>query len=416
MLIAEVHEPTTRYRLLESLREFAGQHLGTEAAVLGQRHAAYFTAFAEAHGGLALAEDEVSLDNVLAELDNLRAAVTYSITTGDADLALRLAISLQVLWHLYDFAEIGTWAAAAADMEAGTDHPLGPTAHGQAALAATYRLDIPSREHHLARAAGTYWQPYARAYLQRSPEEGLIDIRRAVALVADDDHRARVVIDSYNVLISTAAGQSSDESLERIQAYADVSDFGMLLLRRTEAHLALYRNDHAAALAAYDEVLAIIERRARRSLMWVWASIPRLLLRFEIDPAAALAEARSYLVEARNTGSRRWVQAALARIAVMLARVGRVEPAAVLQSYTRHPEGGAIMADRDPAASLRFETLTAKQTASARARGQRLSSDDAVQLALDELHDAIGATSNVVPPARTTRQVESPHPSAGLQP
>ena len=350
--------------------------------------------FAEAHGGFGLADDEEALGRVIGELDNFRAAVSFAVVNGQADLALRLTTALQLLWHLYDVGEVGTWVAAAADMPNASSHPLGPGAHGQAALAATYRLDIPAREHHLSLAA-TYWEPYARAYLPASPEQGLADIRRAVALAGDDHPRARLILDTYNVLISAAAGEAAPESLERIRSYANEDpNHGLLLLRRTEAHLALFRDDHAAALAAYDDVIRISERAGRRSLFWVWACVPRLSLRFEVEPMSALIDARSYLVEARNAGSRRFVQCALARIAVMLAGVGRPEPAASLQAFTREPPGGAAMADGDPAELLTFGTLSPETLAAAHAQGARLSFDDAVQLALDELEELISARDN----------------------
>jgi hypothetical protein len=75
----------------------------------------------------------------------------------------------------------------------------------------------------------------------------------------------------------------------------------------------------------------------------------------------------------------------------MLAGIGREETAAALQSFTREPAGGAAMSDGDPAAELTFDTLTPEQVADAFARGARLSYDKAIQLALDELREAIEA-------------------------
>ena len=403
MVVAEVHLSTTRFRLLEALRDFAAEHLGDGAGLVAQRHGEYYTAFAEARGGFALAEDPMNLERVIDELDNFRAAFNFALANDDADTALRLTTSLHVLWHLYDFAEVGIWVAAAADMHAASHHPLATTAHGQAAMAATYRLDIPAREHHLIHGMGTFWGPYARSYLNPSTEpkvmaEGHEYIRLAVALAKTEHPLAQAILHSYNALFGLFLGRPEQESWDRVRAYANEDpNHGLLLLRRAEAHRALYSNNPAAALAAYDDVLAMCSRAARRSMLWVWATVPRLLLLFNVDRRAALVDARSYLIEARNAGSRRFVQPALGRIAVMLAGVGREEAAAALQSFTRQPTGGAGMSDGDPAASLTFETLTAEHLNHARERGARLAFDAAIQFALDELEDAITEVTAEVP-------------------
>jgi len=199
--------------------------------------------------------------------------------------------------------------------------------------------------------------------------------------------------------IAVDMGEPHEQVLERMRAYArQAPKAGEISLALIECSMALKRGDTAGALAACDAVIAIAERTSRRPFGFHWhlASVPRLLWLFDEDPATGLIEARDYLLEARKIGSRTWVQCALARIAVMLARGGRLEPAATLAWFTRDPPGGAALVDGDPAEQLINEAAGTEWLAAERERGIRLSFDDAIQLGLDQLAASL-ATSRAVP-------------------
>ena len=92
---------TARYRLLETLRQYAREKLaaGGAAGAVRRRHAAHFLALAEA------AEPELRgpgaaawLDRLEAEGDNLRAALEWAEATGEAELGLRLGAALFWFW------------------------------------------------------------------------------------------------------------------------------------------------------------------------------------------------------------------------------------------------------------------------------------------------------------------------------
>ena len=95
---------TTRYRMLETLREYARERLvdSAEDSKLSQRHAVHFHRFAEevdvALRGHAQRE---ALRSVRAEQPNIRAALSFlGGPAGDPDLALGMAGSLGLFWHL----------------------------------------------------------------------------------------------------------------------------------------------------------------------------------------------------------------------------------------------------------------------------------------------------------------------------
>src|SRR6185312_7900071 len=100
LLIAENIGGRTRYRLLETVRQYALEKLGEsgEAVMVGGRHRDYYTAMAAELDAPSGAGHTDRLVQAEREIDNLRSAFAWSFENGDIDPALRLAASLQPLW------------------------------------------------------------------------------------------------------------------------------------------------------------------------------------------------------------------------------------------------------------------------------------------------------------------------------
>jgi predicted ATPase/class 3 adenylate cyclase/DNA-binding CsgD family transcriptional regulator len=90
----------TRYRLLETVRQYALEKLGEsgEADVVRERHRDHYTAMAALLDAPAGSDYEQRLEQAEIEIDNLRAAFRWSSENSDVELALALASSLQPLW------------------------------------------------------------------------------------------------------------------------------------------------------------------------------------------------------------------------------------------------------------------------------------------------------------------------------
>jgi predicted ATPase/class 3 adenylate cyclase/DNA-binding CsgD family transcriptional regulator len=90
----------TRYRLLETVRQYALEKLGEsgEADAVRSCHRDYYTSLAAAVDAPAGSDYEQRLDQAEMEIDNLRAAFGWSRENSDTKLALTLASSLQPLW------------------------------------------------------------------------------------------------------------------------------------------------------------------------------------------------------------------------------------------------------------------------------------------------------------------------------
>jgi predicted ATPase/class 3 adenylate cyclase/DNA-binding CsgD family transcriptional regulator len=100
LVVAEHARGATRYRLLETVRQYALENLAEsgEADAVRSRHRDHYTSMAAGLDAPAGSEYEQRVEQAEIEIDNLRAAFGWSRENSDVELALALASSLQPLW------------------------------------------------------------------------------------------------------------------------------------------------------------------------------------------------------------------------------------------------------------------------------------------------------------------------------
>jgi DNA-binding CsgD family transcriptional regulator len=100
LVVAESASGPTRYRLLETMRQYALEKLAEsgQADDVRARHRDHYTAMAALLDTPAHTDHEQRLDQVDTEIDNLRAAFTWSRENSDTERASQLASSLLPLW------------------------------------------------------------------------------------------------------------------------------------------------------------------------------------------------------------------------------------------------------------------------------------------------------------------------------
>jgi predicted ATPase/class 3 adenylate cyclase/DNA-binding NarL/FixJ family response regulator len=101
LVVADDTGERTRYRLLETVRQYALEKLGEsgEADAVRTRHRDHYTSTAALLDAPAGSDYERRLEQANIEIDNLRAAYGWSRENSDIELALALASSLQPLWQ-----------------------------------------------------------------------------------------------------------------------------------------------------------------------------------------------------------------------------------------------------------------------------------------------------------------------------
>ena len=94
----------TRYRLLETIRQYALERLAAsgEADAIRRRHAGLLPAAGRARGTAPTCVRSrcVWLDRLEVEHDNLRAALAWALGGGDPALGVRLAEARLVIWFM----------------------------------------------------------------------------------------------------------------------------------------------------------------------------------------------------------------------------------------------------------------------------------------------------------------------------
>jgi len=115
LVVADNAEGRTRYRLLETVRQYALEKLGEsgEADIVRARHRDHYTALAALLDAPAGSDYERHVKHADIEIDNLRAAFGWSRENSETELALTLASSLQPLWQERGLREGLAWFEAA---------------------------------------------------------------------------------------------------------------------------------------------------------------------------------------------------------------------------------------------------------------------------------------------------------------
>jgi predicted ATPase/class 3 adenylate cyclase len=214
LVVSEHSRAETRYGQLETIRQYAEEHLMVtgEADAVRERHARYYGAFTREAGRRLWGPDEVEwARRVEADLDNVRAAVSWAVAAGETDLAMRIASSLvtqameRPIWATASIAEYA-WRAPGADQ-----HTLRSMVMGEASWAAVRRGE---------------WQS-AQALV-----DGALEAQRAGA-------RFSASVWSYAMVHHSAWGDQewarslAMEALERAEAAGDVP--GTIALRAAYA-------------------------------------------------------------------------------------------------------------------------------------------------------------------------------------
>jgi predicted ATPase/transcriptional regulator with XRE-family HTH domain len=369
-----------RYRMLETLREFAQEQLesAAEMAAVRDRHLHWCLALAEeAEPQLTGPEQADWVARLAGEHDNLRAALGWARAQGAGEEGLRLAGALWRFWILRgNLSEGRGWL----------DGALAQGGAGSAAL----RARVLYGAGNLA-----YWQgDYERAATLLG--ESLAVFRQA----GDTQDMAWALNDLGLVAYAQGdyerAGALFTESLALKRHLGDTRDIAVSL--NNVGFTAATRGDYGRAVALLEESLALA-REVGDTYGIITASTSLGLVSYlQGDAAQAAVLQKESLLLARQTGYLLLAAIALERHAEADAALGQVAraarlfgAAAVLRETIGAPPDAHDRAIRDQAladvhAGLGEEAFTAASTA-----GRAMPPDAAIALALGEDESASGS-------------------------
>jgi predicted ATPase/DNA-binding CsgD family transcriptional regulator len=108
LVVVDQHDDEARYRMLETIRQYAHDRLRGDAAATRDRHLDHFLALAEtAEPELERADQDAWLAMLETEHDNLRGALDWGLSAPEPERGRRLAAALPRLWLLHGHSHEG---------------------------------------------------------------------------------------------------------------------------------------------------------------------------------------------------------------------------------------------------------------------------------------------------------------------
>jgi predicted ATPase/class 3 adenylate cyclase len=401
---------STRYGMLETLRQYAIEHLTAagDVDIWRRRHAEHFTSVAETIGhGLRGADEVLWRTRLMEELDNLRAAVTWSFESDapeDVELGIGIVTALAIEAYHHQ-TTVSTWAEAAVDHVGATTPGRRATVLSAAAASAMTRGDWAAAQRlgraAIAEGAHTDWRVMSFAWVALAYSELTGGDHGAALETLDDCERAvRASGDDYDlahVLNAASSFRAMVPSDPRALAIAEEAvGVGRRLRNPTILANALYglawalfSTDPAAALAAVEESYALMRDGLSTSLYGSVAVMTADLRERGGDERGARDALRAAFRHFDDVGDRPQLVAALNRAVRIFARQGAPGVAATLlgvvadgplTAINNFP--GARWTDTNPTVVRIRTELGAERFAADRAAGAALSYDEIVATVL----------------------------------
>jgi predicted ATPase/DNA-binding SARP family transcriptional activator len=345
LVLAEHQAQGTRYRLLETIRQYAHERLERtgETAAVRQRHMHHYVGVAETAAPHLRSRDQLSTAAGLApDMDNLRAAFEYAVEASLCDPALRLVTALAVTGLPIGWTAMG-WAHTAAAIPGATRHQLFSLVVAYASIDASTNGQL-ERAASLVEAAEAGQAALGTNHLEvHIASAGLAFFRGDFECARHDAERcleqARatgepyLIVGSLMLLAAALSGEPTrglpvaEEAVRLARDEGLVSLLGLALLtygsyvggQDLALNLAIHEEVIGVATALGDQqllVAAVASRESMRAHQGDWPSI----LRAYADATAQFTDAR-FAMDA-------FYSAALAFIALE-----RFEPGAVILGF-----------------------------------------------------------------------------------
>ena len=412
-------EDTTRYSMLETLRQYAREQVDESGAAddWRRRHARHYAAFAERTGVELTGVDELAARRrVHLELDNLRAAVNWSLDSVDpADVEIGIGIIADLSYECSAnmASGIGAWAARAVPY---LDSSTPPRRHAVLGAAAYYKLQ------------GLGDLPTARAWALQGVAEGVSEFSGVVRLMAEttlamsymatgEEAMLRAVIAEADQRLEALGGNAYSRAnlhssaatmlltIGDTEAAKQEAELGMQLARHasnpTCLTLALFAfgwvhtiDDPEPALAAFDESIALTRAGALDGAFGAALCQAALIRARKDDARGALAGIREAIAFSDEVGDHSNFSNAYNRGTEVLGRLGHAEVSAVFAgivasqfvgSSSMYELFGQERGEHDLVQEQVRASLGDEAYAAALARGAAMAYDGILSYALTEL-------------------------------
>jgi predicted ATPase/class 3 adenylate cyclase/DNA-binding CsgD family transcriptional regulator len=328
LVVADDSRGRTRYRLLETVRQYALEKLGEsgEADAVRSRHRDYYASIAAVLDAPAGSDNEQRLEQADTEIDNLRAAFGWSRENSEIELALALASSLQPLWQARGRGREGlTWFDAVLTREVAQDAGLAAAVRARA-------LADTAIHYLLFGAADSVDRAQQALALARSIDDPAVLARALTACGLTAGYNAE------------AAGVYFAEAIELARELHDRWRLSQILT--WQASTAIAASDPIAARVAAEEGRDLADAIGDRFNSRHCRMCLGLAQSYEGDLAGAVAQLREVAAEAKAGHDGFHAVACLAHQGTVLALQGETDAAraAADASLESASEFGALVA------------------------------------------------------------------------
>ncbi len=312
LVVAAEHAGEGRYRLLETIRQYAqGKLLGSgEETEVRRRHCNWCLGLAERMELKRVAPDQaVGLERLETEYDNLRAALEWSLTGMEAKSALRLVAALGWFWNIRGYWTEGRESLKAALSASGSSDPY-PRAR---ALFWAGRLAALQHD----KVAAHLFREESLAILRQ------LGSKQELAALLDDLGIAMHWEGDY-----AAAGALYQESLSIYRELSMKEGIGWILLHL--GRLARDQGDLTAARSLCEEALGLCrELSYERGIAYSLSTLASIEQR-EGDYTAARSLQKEALGIFRELGDKSGIASAISRLATLARDQGDYAAARLL--------------------------------------------------------------------------------------
>ena len=199
LVLTEEQDGTMRYRLLETVRQYAGEQLAGDAAIQVRRaHAHYYLRLAERADLTAVSRGAGQrLEIAIRAQDNLRGALAWAIESGSVAFGLELATSLERFWAIHDAREGMGWFASLFARPEASD--VAPAVRANALRAYGGAADIAGEDD----TARRLWEESLAVFRELDDEPGQAVLLHRLAISAQrrgDLVGARELVDASHLI------------------------------------------------------------------------------------------------------------------------------------------------------------------------------------------------------------------------
>jgi predicted ATPase len=347
LLVADRSSGRTRFSMLETIRQFAEEQLVArgEASEIRAAHARHF-AGREADI-LALWDSprqREAYDWFTVELANLRTAFRWAADQGDLDAAAALATYAGHLGVLVDNYEQIAWAEELIEPARAVDHPRLATLYVLASLCwivgrIQEAVGYADAGQTVIGSGGEV--PFGiegvlgAAYLSGQPDRWVESCRAQLAR-GREAHLTRAFL--VVALTFAGAGEEARAAANGLIDAAEATHNPYALAYALRAYGFAFRDaDPVRALEAVRRGLVIAHDSGNRFVQSQLATALSGLEAEHGDPLAALDHITLVIRNCYDSGNVVYIRFALATLAVVLGRLGRLEPAATVAGFALDP-------------------------------------------------------------------------------